>query len=103
MFWVIKMKIGIIGIGNIGRMLTKRILEFMDEKDVFIFNRSVEKYKRFENLGLNIANSIKELNEKSDIIFLCVKPQDLKNVLDEIKITNNKIFVTTIAAVSEET
>lgn len=91
------MKIGIIGFGNIGGMLAKRFAEFLNPSDIIVFNTS-----RIKNNKYHLANSAQEAINKSDIIFICVRPQNLKNLFIEMQ-PKNKIFVTTVAAIYENT
>ena len=98
------MKIGFIGVGNIGSMLVKRFLEFTSPRDILIFDLNQEKCKELEEqLELNVSQNIESLAKDSDIIFLCVRPQNLREVLKNLGNTVNKIFVTTVAAINQET
>jgi len=45
------------------------------------------------------ATSIADLIQKSEIIFICVKPQNLNEVLSKIKTTKHKTFITIVAAI----
>lgn len=91
------MKIGIIGLGNIGRMLAKRFVEFLNPSNIIVFDTS-----RTRNDKYFRANSAQELIDKSKIVFLCIRPQNLKNFFTEVR-PGNKIFVTTVAAIYEST
>jgi len=88
------MKIGIIGLGNIGGMLAKRFAEFLKPSDIIVFS----KHKKIKGKYL-LLNSAQEVIDKSELVFICVKPQNLKD-LAELKF-KNKIFITTIAAIYE--
>jgi pyrroline-5-carboxylate reductase len=88
------MKIGIIGLGNIGGMLAKRFAEFLSPSDIIVF----DKHKKLGN-KYSWVNSAQEVMDKSEIVFLCVKPQNLQEFTGlNLK---NKIFITTIAAIYE--
>ena len=92
------MRIGIIGAGNLGsaiahltsKNLTKNsIITLSDTKHVDIFR----KFPRVKNL---------EAIEKSDILFLCCKPNDIPNVIEEInkaKQKRNQLLISCIAGV----
>ena len=90
-------KIGIIGFGNIGKILAKRFEEFLDPSNIVIFDtKKIKKSKYF------FANSSQEVIDKSDIIFICIRPQNLNNFFTEIN-PKNKIFISTVAAIYEKT
>jgi pyrroline-5-carboxylate reductase len=40
------MKIGIIGLGNIGQMLAKRFVEFLNPSDIIAFDKSKQGVKK---------------------------------------------------------
>ncbi|WP_374721713.1 late competence protein ComER [Peribacillus tepidiphilus] len=83
------MKIGIIGTGNMGRILIEALL---DSKSVFpsemmVINRTITKALQLKNEynTLRVTENIYELALFSDLIFICVKPKDLYTVLKQIK------------------
>ncbi len=91
------MKIGIIGLGNIGIMLAKRFAEILSPSDIAVFDTRKTKGDKYL-----WVNSSQEAINKSEIIFLCVRPQNLKDLFATIK-PKNKIFISTIAAIYEKT
>lgn len=80
------MKIGIIGCGSMGKMLIEKLSEAggIDKVDLFVSSRTKEKAAQLEDL-CTVCESNSQLALKSDVIFLCVRPVDLKEVLTEIK------------------
>ena len=80
------MNIGIIGYGSMGKMLAQKFAAsgYSEIQKVLVANRSKEKLNTIPN-ELCICNSNVELAEKSDIIFVCVRPVDIKSVIIEIK------------------
>ena len=83
-----KKKIGFIGYGSIGKMLVTGFLSSgIAQKDLAISNRNSEKLKdfklKYEQVEIFADN--KSLADKCSMIFLCVKPLDVPNVLKEIK------------------
>lgn len=96
------MTIGIIGLGNIGGMLLKRFSEFLDLSNIIVFS-----HHKINNKEYLYTKSAQELIEKSNIVFLCIRPQNLKEFFNEIKLSDkilrDKIFVTTVAAINENT
>ena len=69
-----------------GKMLLWKFSEagVLSREDLFVSNRTIEKLKEASSAAV-ICEDNKELAKNSDIIFLCVRPSDLKNVLCEIK------------------
>lgn len=85
------MNVGIIGYGSMGRMLLEKFSEAnKDGKNkLFVSNRSKEKLADVPG-QVTVCSSNNELAENADIIFLCVRPADIKLVLEEIKDTVKK-------------
>ena len=69
-----------IGAGN----MASAIIGGLKNTDITIYDKDAEKYKRFENQGINTANSIGEAVKNGDIIFLCVKPQNFDEILPKL-------------------
>lgn len=80
------MNIGIIGYGSMGKMLAEQFASsgFSEIQSVFVSNRSKEKLSSLKD-SVYACGSNRELAEKSDLVFMCVRPSDLKNVSAEIK------------------
>ncbi len=78
------MKVGIIGYGSMGKMLLWKFSEAgnIAKQDLFVSNRTVEKLEEASDIAQIMSNA--ETAENSDIVFLCVRPADLKKVLEEI-------------------
>ncbi|WP_163101877.1 late competence protein ComER [Peribacillus alkalitolerans] len=88
------MKIGVIGTGNMGTILVEALVESkaVEQTDLFVTNRSVGKVnglkERFQ--GIQPIKSNLEIAQLTDLIFVCVKPKDIYNVLLTIKPLLNK-------------
>ncbi len=77
------MNIGIIGYGSMGKML----LDKFDESNsytLYVSNRNIEKLNNIDK-SINVCKTNSELASKVDIIILCVRPIDFKDVLNDIK------------------
>lgn len=96
------MKIGIIGYGSMGKMLLWKFSESgnIAKPDLLVSNRTREKLEEAMVVA-TIADS-RELAGQADIIFVCVRPADLKAVLEEIKddIKSNALLVSLNGSVS---
>ena len=79
------MNIGIIGYGSMGKMLLDRFADSVPD-ELYITNRTPEKLSDVQR-SVNVCRSNTELASCADIIFLCVRPADLKTVLEEILAT----------------
>jgi len=79
------MKVGIIGYGSMGKMLLWKFSEkgSLTKEDLYVNNRTIEKCGEAANIAQIV--SAKELAAACDITFVCVRPADIKTVLEEIK------------------
>lgn len=80
-------KIGFLGSGNLAQSIVGALVKSKTVKpeQIFISNRSAGKLQKMsENFGVQTASSNEELVEKSDIIFLATKPQDLFSAIEPI-------------------
>ena len=64
------MKIGFIGLGNVGSKLAGSLLR--NKFDLTVRDLDESLTKEFENLGAKVANSAKELSEQVDLIITCL-------------------------------
>ena len=79
------MKVGVIGYGSMGKMLLHKFHETgrFSKDDLLAANRTSEKLKECEAFAGLCDN--KTLASSSDIVFVCVRPVDMRAVLEEIK------------------
>lgn len=83
------MCIGFLGAGNMGGAILDGILKkkFSDAKRIFVSRKNPEALINFcHERGVNPCASNIELVEKSDILVLGIKPQQMTSVLEEIKV-----------------
>ena len=77
------MKVGIIGYGSMGKMLLWKFSDAgIKKEDLYVANRTSGKLDEAQDIAV-ISNN-KEAASKGDIVFVCVRPVDLKDVLSEI-------------------
>ncbi|MCR5226573.1 MAG: NAD(P)-binding domain-containing protein [Eubacterium sp.] len=78
------MKIGIIGYGSMGKMLLWKFSEsgLYDRDSLLVANRTIEKLDETKGIATICSNT--EVAEKADIVFVCVRPADMKNIFSEI-------------------
>ncbi len=107
--------VGFIGAGNMGFAIINGISDSGLCKSIdmcatspriqpFAFDTDSEKLKRLEQFNVSVCKSSKELAEKCKYIFLAVKPQQLDEVLDDIKdkITNESVIISICAGITGE-
>ena len=99
-------KIGFIGCGNMGKAFLKGILssKLIDNQNTYVYEKyNSEKIK--EEFEVKLVSNENELAQKSDIIFLAIKPNDYIAVLEKIKndIDEKKIIVTMAPGISIQT
>lgn len=97
-------KIGFIGCGKMAGAIIKGILKsgFISADRILASKSNKDNIKEIsEKLGVKITLNNKEIAEFGDIIFIGVKPNQVKTVLNEIKgiITSDKLIVSMAAGV----
>ena len=91
------MKIGFIGLGNVGEKLAKSLMR--NKFDIIVRDLDSKLTKKFSDQGAQVANSPKELAEKSDVIITCLpSPEICSKVMEAddgvIKgLSKNKIWL----------
>ncbi len=94
------MKISVIGAGIIGSAIVRSLLQGMREVEITATRRNFEKLKELEELGVSITRDNKKAAGDADVVILCVKPMDVKGVLEEIsEQIKGKLTISVAAAV----
>jgi len=99
------MIVGFVGTGNMGSALIEGALnKGVCHKNQIVFcekshSKSQEIIRFF---GLKRCGELKEMLRESDLIFVCVKPQDSKEVLEEIgrHIKEDQLLISIMAGIS---
>lgn len=97
-------KISFIGAGNMASAIASGIIssKLILPTDIILFDKNELQYSKFDSNCIH-ADSIAKAVELSDYIFLSVKPQNIKDVLSEIKLSsplNNKVFISICAGIT---
>ena len=96
--------VGFIGAGNMGFAIMKGVCESCcsDKISLFTYDIDDEKIKRLASMGVTPCESVKEVIEKCQYVFLAIKPQQLDEVLAENGkyFTNEKVIVSICAGIS---
>ena len=98
-------RIGIIGTGNMGSMLARKLLEaeIVSADMVLVYNHTPEKMNFLvKSTGVRFAKSNCALVEESDLIFICVRPDDFLPLILEIKqfLTEEKTIISFVSDIS---
>jgi len=76
------MKIGFIGLGNLGIVIAENLLEF--QKPVYVYNRTASKANALKEKGVEVCSSVKELASQCDIVFSIVSDDNaLKQITED--------------------
>ncbi|GAB7386606.1 late competence protein ComER [Bacillaceae bacterium] len=82
------MNVGFIGTGSMGSILIEAFIEAraLTPAQILASNRSKGKVQALADKfpGLRVAETNREVARQADLLFICVKPLEYKNVLDEI-------------------
>lgn len=97
-------KLGFIGVGNMGGAIIKGIKGKLGNTAVFAYDQNPDKLKDLRSVGATASSSVLELAQKCDYILLAVKPQQLDEVLAEIKKAGsvNAVIISICAGISAE-
>lgn len=100
------MKLGFIGIGNMGNAILKGYLTANpgSEKAIFAYDKDQDRLKSVsEQTGINACDSVPSVVEKSDIVILAIKPDIFGRVLSEVAVAmdwEKKIIVSIAAGIT---
>lgn len=95
-----KIKIGIIGCGNMGACFAKQLSV---HHEIFLNDRTVDKAKKLSaEVGAAIPANSADLVKQVDVILLAIKPQDLGRVADDIKehLHHSQLLVSILTGIS---
>lgn len=81
------MKTTILGAGNIGMALAEGLVESgtANKADITLTKRNVNALKVLNEQGYNTNHSNQEAVKNADTVFICVLPQQLNELLEEIR------------------
>lgn len=99
-------RIGIIGLGNMGRAILSNLISSGAVRKRAVIGLDLDARKcgdAKKRLGITIARSIRELVSCSDIVLIAVKPQNVDAVLDEMSICGkNRLYVSIAAGIKTD-
>ena len=102
-----KMKIGFIGSGKMAEAILSGILDskIMSSKNIYCSDINIDRTEYLKNkYKVSIFNNT-ELIEKCNLIFLCVKPQDIKKLKMNLfnKLNNQQTLISILAGIKIST
>lgn len=96
-------KIGIIGVGNLGNSLAQGLVHFgnFSAGNITLYRRSVTKLAPLKAQGFQIADSAADLVEKCQVVFIAVLPQQVDQVLSDIKrvVSSEKMIISLVTGI----
>lgn len=98
-------KLGVIGTGSMGSMLINKFTETnaISPGEILACNRTKEKVRNLSRqAGIAVAESAREVAQKANTIILCVKPLEVKSVLENLQdiLTPGKLLISIAAGVT---
>jgi len=102
-----RMRLAVLGAGKIGGILIGAFVKqgLVSPKNIFAtVQHAGRERKSASALGVSLGNDNREAVRKADVILLCVKPQSVAQVIDEIKkeLTEKKLLISIAASVSTD-
>lgn len=93
--------IGIIGGGNMGEALVKGLVEkkLFVSKSIFICEADIKRAQILKDKYRVVIENLDTVIAKSSTVILAVKPQDMENILSQIK-NYNKLFISIAAGLT---
>jgi len=98
------MKATILGAGNIGLALADGLIKSgnCEAADITVTRRSATALENLQKKGFQTTINNKDAIKNADLIFLCILPQQLNGVLDEIRETldaQNQLLISVVTGV----
>ena len=100
------MKIGVIGTGNMGTIITESLIEgaVSIPENIYITNRTIEKTKELKKNypSINVLKDSQSIAAQSDILFICVKPLQIEPLLRSMNehLTEDQIIISITSPVT---
>ena len=95
------MKIGFIGLGNMGSAILNGILQknLVTPDDIYVSRKHPENAKSYASQGVHVFCSNIDVAKAADILLLAVKPNILESVLEEIRgaLTDHHLLISIAA------
>ncbi|MEM9894734.1 MAG: pyrroline-5-carboxylate reductase [Bacteroidota bacterium] len=97
-------KIAILGAGNLGQAIANGIVkkQLVDASQVTVTRRDLTSLRYMEKNGFSLTQSNSDAVKNASIIMLCVQPQQLDVLLEEINksLSKDKLIISVITGIS---
>lgn len=92
-------KLGIIGIGQMAEAIVKGVLKsnFLRKDEIIASGRRDERLDFIaEEIGIDVTKDNSEVFNKSEVVILAVKPQNLTELVENMSISNKNVLIISI-------
>ncbi len=99
-----KQKVAFLGLGKMGGILLQALLKknLLSTKNTVATVRHPERAQKLsQELGISVTTDNRQAAQQSDLVLLCVKPQTVREVTEEIaaEMTSKKLLISIAASV----
>ena len=99
-----KGKVAFLGLGKMGGILLQALLKknLLSPKNTVATVRHPERAQKLsQELGISVTTDNRQAAQQSDLVLLCVKPQTVREVIEEIaaEMTSKKLLISIAASV----
>ncbi|SMB94228.1 pyrroline-5-carboxylate reductase [Desulfonispora thiosulfatigenes DSM 11270] len=94
-----KYKLGIIGIGAMAEAIVRGVVKtnLFNQQEIIASGRRDERLNYITNqLGISTTKDNKEIFNNSEIVMICVKPQNLEEAIKEVNLEKKNILIISI-------
>ncbi len=96
-----KLKIGMIGCGNMGSALVENLKKNRVVENLFVLDKENSKTEALaKGFGAVVCKDIEDIKEKSQILIIAVKPQDIDTILGPLKHLRDKLIISIAAGIT---
>lgn len=92
-------KLGILGLGHMGMAIAKGALTILPPEEIAVYGHGEAKMKEAASLGMHLAESEKDLCQKAHLVIFAVRPQNISDLLNELKDTPPQCLLSVAAGV----
>ena len=85
---MIAMNIGFIGFGSMARMIIRGLIEYakVDPGSIYVTRKNKDRLSEINSIfkDIHVVNTCREIMENAQMVFLCAKPAEIRDILLEI-------------------
>jgi len=95
------MNITIIGGGNLGTAIASGLVQskFIKAANITVTKRNIKTIEHLKKEGIKISDDNQKSIQKADIVILAVKPFQIKDVIENVRFSENQIVVSVVTGV----